>query len=109
MSKQYKKLQRKLHPKETSDRKKETPIGKDYMLLAVIGFILAVTAFGWEMMNNLSRAMYILLGISMTCTYLKRHARLGEKQMLFVERTGLVTIGFAIALFLITLYYQFTS
>lgn len=109
MSKQYKKLQQKLHPKETSNKKKEKPLGKDYVLLAVIGFILVVTAFGWEMMNNMSRAMYILLGISMTCTYLRRQARLSESQALFAERTGMITLGFALALFLVTLYYQFSS
>ncbi len=107
MSKQYKKLQQKLHPKEKKTAPKEKPVGKDYVLLAVIGFILVVTLGGWEYMNNLSRSMYILLGISMTCNYLQRHAKWGESTMMIISRVGLVTIGFAVALFLVSLYYQF--
>ena len=107
MSKQYKKLQQKLHPKEKKNAPKEKPVGKDYVLLAVIAFILVVTLTGWEYMNNLSRAMYILLGISMTCNYLQRHAKWGEQAMVIISRVGLATIGVAVALFLVSLYYQF--
>lgn len=107
MAKQYKKLQQKLHPKAKNPKPKEKPVGKDYVLLAVIFFILAVTIFGWEYLDNLNRAMYILLGISMISNYVRRHAKLTETQGLLVERVGMVTIGFAIALFLVALYYQF--
>lgn len=109
MSKQYKKLQQKLHPKEKKTAPKEKPVGKDYLLLAVIAFIIVMTAFGWEYMNNISRAMYILLGISMSCNYVQRHAKISEEKMVYVARVGLVTIGIAVALFLISLYYQFAA
>ena len=109
MSKQYKKLQQKLHPKEKKTAPKEKPVGKDYLLLAVIAFIIVMTAFGWEYMNNISRAMYILLGISMSCNYVQRHAKISEEKMVYVSRVGLVTIGIAIALFLVSLYYQFAA
>ena len=109
MSKQYKKLQQKLHPKEKKTAPKEKPVGKDYLLLAVIAFIIVMTAFGWDYMNNISRAMYILLGISMSCNYVQRHAKISEEKMVYVARVGLVTIGIAIALFLVSLYYQFAA
>lgn len=109
MSKQYKKLQQKLHPKEKKAAPKEKPVGKDYLLLAVIAFIIVMTAFGWEYMNNISRAMYILLGISMSCNYVQRHAKISEEKMVYVARVGLVTIGIAVALFLVSLYYQFAA
>lgn len=109
MSKQYKKLQQKLHPKEKKAAPKEKPVGKDYLLLAVIAFIIIMTAFGWEYMNNISRAMYILLGISMSCNYVQRHAKISEEKMVYVARIGLVTIGVAVALFLVSLYYQFAA
>ena len=107
MSKQYKKLQQKLHPKEKKATPKEKPVGKDYILLAVIGFIAVMTIFGWEYMNNISRAMYVLLGISMSCNYVQRHGKLSEEKMVYVARIGLVTIAIAVALFLVSLYYQF--
>ena len=109
MSKQYKKLQQKLHPKEKKAAPKEKPVGKDYLLLAVIAFIIVMTAFGWDYMNNISRAMYILLGISMSCNYVQRHAKISEEKMVYVARVGLVTIGIAVALFLVSLYYQFAA
>ncbi|MBQ7496492.1 MAG: hypothetical protein IJU00_01445 [Selenomonas sp.] len=109
MSKQYKKLQQKLHPKEKKTAPKEKPVGKDYLLLAVIAFIIVMTAFGWDYMNNISRAMYILLGISMSCNYVQRHAKISEEKMVYVARVGLVTIGIAVALFLVSLYYQFAA
>jgi hypothetical protein len=43
----------------------------------------------------------------MTCNYLQRHAKWGESTMMIISRVGLVTIGFAVALFLVSLYYQF--
>ena len=109
MSKQYKKLQQKLHPKEKKAAPKEKPVGKDYILLAVIGFIAVMTIFGWEYMNNISRAMYVLLGISMSCNYAQRHAKISEEKMVYVARLGLITIAIAVALFLVSPYYQFVA
>ncbi len=109
MSKQYKKLQQKLHPKEKKTAPKEKPVGKDYVLIAVIGFIIVMTVFGWDYMNNISRAMYVLLGISMSCNYAQRHAKLSEEKMVYVARLGLITIGVAVVLFLVSLYYQFLA
>ena len=109
MSKQYKKLQQKLHPKVKKNAAQEKPVGKDYLLLIVIGFILVLTIGAWEYMNNLSRSMYILLGISMTCNYLQRHAKVSEQTIVIISRVGLATIALAIVLFLVSLYYQFVA
>ena len=86
MSKQYKKLQQKLHPKEKKTAPKEKPVGKDYVLIAVIGFIIVMTVFGWDYMNNISRAMYVLLGISMSCNYAQRHAKLSEEKIAWAQK-----------------------
>ena len=108
MAKQYKKLQKKLHPSAKKEAPPKPP-GKDYLLLAVIAFTLVVTAFGWTAFDNWNRAMYAFLCLSLALTYAQRHAKLTERGFLIVSRVSLASIGMAIAMFLITLYERFTS
>ena len=47
MSKQYKKLQNKLHPKAVK-QEPQPKVGKDYFLLIMIGLTFVLTFVGWE-------------------------------------------------------------
>ncbi len=107
MANQYKKLQKKLYDKKKTDNKKKEPkIGKDYPIIALIVLTVVVSILGWANFDNMNRAMYVLLAASLILTYVRRHAKLTEVQAVFVERASAVSIGFAIALFFIVLYYQ---
>ena len=106
MSKQYKKLQNKLHPKAVKQEPKYKE-GKDYLLLIMIAITFVLTFVGWEHFDNTNRAMYFLLTLSLTLTYLYRHVNFSEKIKAYVNAASMGSIGLAVALFLINLYYQF--
>lgn len=107
MANQYKKLQKKLYEKnKPDDKKKEPKIGKDYPILILIALTAVVCVVGWANFDNMNRTMYILLTASLILTYVRRHAKLTEVQAVFVERASAISIGFAIALFFIVLYFQ---
>lgn len=106
MSKQYKKLQNKLHPKAVKQEPKAKE-GRDYLLLIMIGITFIVTFMGWEQFDNTNRAMYFLLTLSLTLTYLYRHAGFSDNIKAYVNAASLGSIGMAVALFLLNLYYQF--
>lgn len=106
MSKQYKKLQNKLHPKAVKQEPKYKE-GKDYLLLIMIAITFVLTFVCWEHFDNTNRAMYFLLTLSLTLTYLYRHGNFSEKIKAYVNAASMGSIGLAVALFLINLYYQF--
>jgi TRAP-type C4-dicarboxylate transport system permease small subunit len=107
MAKQYKKLQNKLHPKAVKNEEPKYKPGKDYLLLIMIGITFILTLVGWEQFDNTNRAMYFLLTLSLTLTYLYRHGNFPEKVKAYVNAASLGSIGLAVALFLLNLYYQF--
>ncbi|MDY6267563.1 MAG: hypothetical protein SPL39_01150 [Selenomonadaceae bacterium] len=109
MAKQYRKLQEKLYKKPEKKQAAEPKIGKDYVLMAVTVFTLLVTVAGWTSLDNISRAMYSLLSVSLILTYAKRHAKLAENVQPLVERASLATMGLAVVLFFVSLYVHFTS
>ncbi len=106
MSKQYKKLQNKLHPKAVK-QETQPKVGRDYFLLIMICFTLVVTLFGWQQFDNTNRAMYLLLTLSLTLTYLYRHANVSDNVRTYLNSASLGSMGLAVAMFLISLYYQF--
>ena len=108
MANQYKKLQKKLYEKnKPDDKKKEPKVGKDYPILILIGLTIFVCFLGWGNFDNMNRATYVLLTVSLILTYVRRHAKLSETRAIYVERASAASIGLAIALFFIVLYYQF--
>ena len=108
MANQYKKLQKKLYEKnKPDDKKKEPKVGKDYPILILIGLTNFVCFLGWGNFDNMNRAMYVLLTVSLILTYVRRHAKLSETRAIYVKRASAASIGLAIALFFIVLYYQF--
>jgi TRAP-type C4-dicarboxylate transport system permease small subunit len=110
MAKQYKKLQNKVYPKKkAADNKPQEKIGKDYLLLGIIAFMLVITLAGWEYLTSLNRWMYVLLTFSLSMTYVFRHAKISENAKIYVNRASLVAMGLAIAMFLMELYYRYAN
>ena len=109
MAKQYKKLQQKIYRQDDDKQKhkRQEKVGKDYLLLGVLIFTAVVTVAGWESPNNWNRVMYVLLDVSLLLTYIRRHAKLTEVQSVFADRASLVSIGFAVAMFIIVLIQDF--
>ncbi len=108
MSKQYKKLQNKIHPKEEpTEKKNEKPVGKDYVLLFIIVFTLFILCVSWEHFDNMKRIMYICLTAALGLTYAGRHAKLDENQLQLVNRASFVTLMVSIVLFLVSCYNEF--
>lgn len=107
MSKQYKKLQKKLYPQQEDPKAKEkAKIGKDYLLMVIICFTFVVTIIGWANFDTMNRVMYPLLTFSLLLTYLTRHAKVSAKVRAYLNSASLGAMGLAVALFLISLYYQ---
>ena len=77
------------------------------LLIGVLIFTIVVTMVGWMQFDNWNRCMYVLLIVSLGLTYVRRHAKLSETQAVFAERASLVSIGFAIAMFVIVLLHNF--
>ncbi len=109
MAKQYKKLQNKIHPKKKEAPAKKEKIGKDYFLLAMIGFTVIVLALGWSHLDDLNKGMYVLLTLSLGLTFTRRHADLSENAQIYVDRASFAAIGMAAALFLFIAYQQFIA
>ena len=65
MAKQYRKLQEKIYKNPEQKKAPEQKIGKDYVLMAVTVFTVLVTCAGWTSLDNVSRAMYSLLSVSL--------------------------------------------
>lgn len=108
MANQYKKLQKKLYSQKNSSKKAPEPkVGKDYMLLILIVFTVFVGIAGWSQLDVMNRSMYALLTISLSLTYIRRHAKLSETMQVIVERTSLVCLGCAVIVFFVVLYQQF--
>ena len=109
MARMLKKLKQKHTPEETSAP--TPPAGKGYLILGIVLFTLTLTIAGWEMFDAISRAMYVLLTISLGLTYTNRYHghRLTETQRMLVVRGSFATIGLAAALFFVELYQKYIA
>ena len=107
MAKQYRKLQHKIHPKQKEPDKPKEKIGKDFLLIGIICFTIFILFIGWESFDAINRVMYLLLTISLSLTYARRHREFTETKRILIERASFVSIGLAAALFFIELYYQY--
>ena len=109
MARMLKKLKQKHAPQ--TDAASVPPTGKGYLILGIVLFTLTLTIAGWEMFDAVSRAMYILLTISLGLTYTNRYHghRPSETQRMLVTRGSFATIGLAAALFLMELYQRYIA
>ena len=101
-----KNIQSQSKSQETSKPKEKKRTGKDYLLIAVISFTLMVTIADWETLTPLNRALYVMLLSSLSLTYVRRQYNLSEKMENWVDKASIVSMGFALALFVVVMYYQ---
>lgn len=111
MARQSKKILKKIQPKDKTNKPKEKPekIGKDYVLIVVLVITILFMGIGWSYFSNINRGLYVALTASLLSTYIRRHAKLTEKQDYWVEKASQVSMGVAIVLFGIVAYQQYFS
>lgn len=111
MARQYKKILKKIKPKE---KKVEPPKkkGKDwsyYILTAFFALTAVVMVLGWSNFTDLNRALYVFLTITLGITFIRRNYNLSPVQDMWVERAGYVTMAIATVLFGLHFYNQYIS
>ena len=111
MAKQYKKILKKIKPKE---KKAEPPKKKektwwDYLLPAFLALTMVVMFLGWNSFTNLNRALYVFLTLTLGITFVRKNYNLDATQDKWAERAGYVTMAVATVLFGIHFYYQYIN
>ncbi len=109
MARIQKRIKKNMKPQQTQESSKpkaKENVGKDYLLIAVISFTVIVTVAAWSTLTDLNKALYSLLIISLSLTYVRRHFNLTEQQETWVDRGSIISMGFALALFAIIMYQQ---
>lgn len=109
MATQYKRLKNKLTPKKDKPRLPDRKVGKDYLLVSMLFFTVLIMIIAWGRFDNMNRALYIFLAISLSITYANRHARMTDNVRNIVEKLGWVSMGIATVLFLILCYTQYIA
>ena len=109
MARLSKKILKKIQPKETKPKEKPEKVGKDYVLIVVLALTIVFMIVGWSYFDNLNRGLYAALTLALFTTYIRRHAKLNDKQNYWLEKASQVSIGAAIALFAVLAYYQHFS
>ncbi len=106
MARQYKKILKKIQPKDKTTKPKVKPekIGKDYILIIVLAVTFLFMLVGWSYFDNLTRGLYAALAMSLLTTYVRRHANLNERQYYWAEKASQFSMGIAIVLFGILAY-----
>lgn len=110
MSNQYKKLQKKIYKdNDKTPKKKQKPVGHDYLLIGIFIFTVVVTVISWQQLTILNRVMYILLAVSFGLTYIQRHAKMPEEMRPKVAMASTISVVAAIGVFIAVLFFQFTK
>ena len=106
----YKKLVKKIKPKpKKTDEKPPEKVGKDYWLLAILLLTIFFTVMSWAVFDNVNRALYLALIVSLTSTYIRRQSKLTEVQEMWAERISFVAVVCAIFLFVVKIYEKFIA
>ena len=109
MARQSKKIAKKIQPKkkvEPENKKPDKKVGKDYFLIVIMMVTIVFMILGWPYFEPLNRGLYVTLTLALVTTYIRRHAKLTEKQDYWVEKVSQVSIGISIVFFAILAYYQ---
>ena len=106
MSTKYRKILKKLQPKEKKPKEKPEKVGKDYFLIVIMMVTIVFMILGWPYFEPLNRGLYVTLTLALLTTYIRRHAKLTEKQDYWVEKVSQLSIGLSIVFFAILAYYQ---
>ena len=106
MSTKYRKILKKLQPKEKKQKEKPEKVGKDYFLIVIMMVTIVFMILGWPYFEPLNRGLYVTLTLALVTTYIRRHAKLTEKQDYWIEKVSQISIGISIVFFAILAYYQ---
>ena len=109
MSTLSRKLFKKLHPKNKKTEKPPEKVGKDYLLIIILSLTIIFLAIGWANFDNVNRALYVALIVSLGTTYVRRHLKITESQDELIERVGLIAMAAAIVLFVAEIYIKFIA
>ena len=109
MSTLSRKLFKKLHPKNKKTEKPPEKVGKDYLLIIILSLTIIFLAIGWANFDNVNRALYVALIVSLGTTYVRRHLKITESQDELIERVGLIAMAAAIVLFIAEIYIKFIA
>ena len=111
MARQYKKILKKIKPKE---KKSDPPEKNDrswsyYLMAAFFALTGVVMVLGWESFTNINRALYVFLTLTLGINFARRTYNLNPTQDLWAERTSYATMAVATILFGLNIYFQHFS
>ena len=111
MARQYKKILKKLHPKKKKwqTERPQEKVGRDYLLIAVLAITILFMVVGWENFSVVNKILYVMLTLTLSTTYARRHYDFTEEQDRWVLRISYVSMAMATAAFLVNVYQQFFS
>lgn len=107
MARLSKRIQQKIQkPAAPAEKKKPD---RDIMLILLIILCFSILTIGWQILGTIDIVMYLMLGISLICTYARKHANLPETVQIWLDRAGLACMGLAFVFFLYVAYLQFNA
>lgn len=108
MARQYKKILKKVKPKEKKSTapKKAEKSWSYYILAAFLALTAVVMVLGWENFTNINRALYVFLTATLGINFARRTYDLTPTQDLWAERTSYATMAIATVLFGLNIYVQ---
>lgn len=109
MAKLLKKIQNKAHPKAAEVSTPPRKRGRDIFLLLMIGMVLSLLIFGWDLLPVFDRAMYGTLSVSLLLTYGMRQGNFKEPVQTYVTRASFVALAVSLALFSYTIYIRYLA
>ena len=111
MARQYKKILKKIKPKEKKSdvKKKNEKHWFDYLLPAFLALTVVVMILGWESFTNINRALYVFLTLTLGIHFARKNYNLNPTQDLWAERASYVTMAIATVLFGANIYVQHFS
>lgn len=108
MATQYKKLQNKLMPKQPR-RKPAEGVGKDLLLIAMMGFLFFVLVVTWFQTDLPTKAMYMSLLASFVIIYTRKNNKIPEKYVSLADKACLFFTAFGIVLFVVVCINTFLA
>ena len=109
MARLSKRIQQKNKKTSTAETSVQPKPGRDIMILLLIVLTFVVLIFGWNILGTIDIVMYLMLGISLICTYALRHFNLPETVQFWLQKACMACMGLAFVFFLYVAYLQFTA
>ncbi|BEU87683.1 hypothetical protein TAMA11512_11470 [Selenomonas sp. TAMA-11512] len=107
MARQLKKIQNKVHPKETAPAVPPRKKGRDIFLLLMIGLVFFLMIVGWDQLPVIDRSMYAALSVSLILTFVMRQGKVKEPILTWITRASFAALFISLALFAYTVYIRY--